>query len=389
MRKLPAFLLAALILLSLFALPVYAEEGSGSETPALEDQIGSEIDGGEEPLETQEPGAILEPADPQEEMEPGDGPAFGEEPAPAEGSDGAEEPDSGELPIPEEASQTQGERPHDRPRQEKSLEYWEKERANYPLTGDLREDILIIARSQLGYSADSTCYVEDDAGRRKYYTRYGAWDGAMYSEWCDMFVSFCIYYAGNESYPKDSSCGRHQLRLKSAGYWREWNSYVPRKGDIVFFTINTDKAMPNHVGLVEEVIPAEGNQPGQLITIEGNMGNPDGGTPCVRRMVRSLNSVVGYGTYEQGKVYPEEYTARSNGYHIIGEDSVYFVEYPTWEALEFLGLIDSQYGAYWFPEAPDEGPSEPELPQTEDPPAVSEPALPGKGRRALDMSGER
>ena len=253
--------------------------------------------------------------------------------------------DEGNGAAPEKTS-----RPHDKPKREKSLEYWEQvELPELTLTGNFREDVLTVARSQLGYTADRSCYEETSAGRKRYYTRYGAWDGATFADWCDSFVSFCIYYAGNTSYPGESSCGRHMFFLKAAGYWREWNSYIPKPGDIVFFKLNESTLAPNHVALVEKVIPAEGDQGGKLITIEGNVNDPNGVMTCVRRMTRSLDQVVGYGTYEQGKTYPAEYTVRSDGWEIIGADSVYFIEHPKEEVLRFLGLYGSRYYEYWFP----------------------------------------
>ena len=314
MKKLLALVLAAFILLSMPVLRARAEEDGPTSPAAPAEPSGAN--------ETEEPGPA---SDPGLDQDPDDG----------------EEPDPDEEPI---------DGPHDQPRRSKSLKSWEKDRKNISLTGKLREDILIIARSQLGYSADGTCYEQTSDGRKRYYTRYGDWYGSRFCDWCDAFVSFCVCYGGNESYPVESSCSRHMMKLKSAGYWREWNSYVPRKGDIVFFVFSSKNSMPTHVGLVEEIIPPKDGKPGKLITIEGNQRNPDGRTPCVRRMVRDVKNVVGYGTYEKGKIYPEACTVRSNGWTIIDEESRYFVERPTEEAMRFLGLINSRYYTYWFPE---------------------------------------
>ena len=53
-----------------------------------------------------------------------------------------------------------------------------------------------MAKSQIGYTQSGRNYEVDDAGGKHGYTRYGAWYGYPYSEWCAMFASFCLHYAG-------------------------------------------------------------------------------------------------------------------------------------------------------------------------------------------------
>lgn len=316
MKKLLAILLAALILLSLPS-PLARADGDGHDDP---------------------PTALP--------------PASGDDPTPVDGLLPFGEID----PTEEEEGPVTG--PATKPRRSKSLKYWEERRQSIALTGDLRKDVLIIAQSQLGYSADATYYEESSSGKKRYYTRYGEWAGSKFCDWCDAFVSFCVYYGGGDRYPVETSCARHMMALKRTGYWREWNSYVPKPGDLVFFDFKSKNGNPTHVGIVEEVIEPEGNKAGQLITIEGNQRNPNGTTTCVRRMTRNLKNVVGYGVYKEGRTYPEAKTIRSNGWTIIDENSRYFVEYPTWEAMQFLGFLNSRYYAYWFPEASETEPAE-------------------------------
>ena len=348
--------------------PAPAAEPEPAPAPAAEPEPAPAADPEPEPAPAADPEPAPAPATdpepapaPAADPEPAPAPAADPEPAPA--VDPEPEPAPAADPEPEPTAEPEPEptaepAPHDKPLKEKSLAYWEQvELPSLKLTGNFREDVLTVARSQLGYSADKTCYEETASGRKRYYTRYGAWDGATFSDWCDSFVSFCVCYAGKGSYPKEASCGRHMFLLKAAGYWREWNSYLPQPGDLVFFQFNEGSLAPNHVAIVEQVIPGEGNEPGKLITIEGNLPNPNGGLECVRRMTRSLDHVVGYGTYTAGKVYPADYTIRSDGWEIIGEDSVYFVEYPKEEVLRFLGLYGSWYYDHWFPEAA-QGPTE-------------------------------
>ena len=408
MKRLLALLMAALVLLS---LPVASARADGddpaAEPPAAQSAAPettpdpTEVPAPEPtespapaPEETPVPEPTEAPAPAPEETlapeptespapdptEPAETPAPGEDPVPTDEPVGGDEPGT----EPASGDEPPAEKPHVQPQWAKSLEYWERKRQSIALTGDIREDVLTIARSQLGYSADPTCYEEDEDGRH-YYTRYGAWDGATFNNWCDSFVSFCIFYAGNTAYPGESSCRRHMFALKEAGYWREWNAYVPQKGDIVFFSAPAQYPLPVHVGIVEEVLWGENGEPNRLATIEGNQRNPQGETACVRRMVRLLDDVIGYGTYTVGTVYPAGLSYRTDGYQTIEPDSPYFVEYPTKKALRFLGLENTPYYAYWFPDEPavqPEPPAEKLLPEPKpEPPAEKKPLPEPKPQR--------
>ena len=61
------------------------------------------------------------------------------------------------------------------------------------LSGQWRADVVAVAESQLGYAASTRNYIVDEAGGMHGYTRYGAWYGSPYGEWCAMFASFCLH----------------------------------------------------------------------------------------------------------------------------------------------------------------------------------------------------
>ena len=225
------------------------------------------------------------------------------------------------------------------------LAYWEATRREIPLTGDIGTDVVRIAQSQVGYSADLNNIYEDPDDGPKPYTRYGEWFGWTYSAWCDMFVSFCIYYAGFENYPFEVSCIRHEKALKKNGFWREWNAYLPQQGDLVFLNLEEDTKVATHIAIVERIVPPSDDEPAKLITIEGNLKN-DEGVSCVRRMERSFAQVTGYGTYTVGRLYPEKITHRDDRFPMVH----YTYETPDREVLEFIGLGDSAYIQLYFPE---------------------------------------
>ena len=71
------------------------------------------------------------------------------------------------------------------------------------------ENVVAVANSQLGYRESAANYtVLDDGVTMKGYTRYGEWYGDPYGDWCAMFASFCLHYAGvpQTAVPYASGC---------------------------------------------------------------------------------------------------------------------------------------------------------------------------------------
>lgn len=75
-------------------------------------------------------------------------------------------------------------------------EDWLATFANAELTGIWSEDVLTIAKTQLGYTESVDNYVVWEDGTTHGYTRYGEWYGIPHGDWCGMFVSFCLHYGG-------------------------------------------------------------------------------------------------------------------------------------------------------------------------------------------------
>lgn len=133
---------------------------------------------------------------------------------------------------------------------------WEKTLANVELTGVWAEDVLAVAESQLGYQESDRNYTVSDDGRLLGYTRYGAWYGIPYGDWCAMFVSFCLNYSGvpREAFPWEASCPRWVEALLEEGLFALADAdYQPGVGDLVFFDYDRD-GEADHVGLVRELL---------------------------------------------------------------------------------------------------------------------------------------
>ena len=157
---------------------------------------------------------------------------------------------------------------------------WQKLFEDYPYTGNLRDDLVGIAKTQVGYAESALNFIADDNEVRHGYTRYGAWYGAPYNEWSAMFVSFCLYYAGADlnEYPINSGADTMAVLWDKQGKYAPAGQYVPVSGDLVFFEDNT-------VGIAAEV---------QNATIYVISGDAD---DAVSGKLLSLNddSIVGWG----------------------------------------------------------------------------------------------
>lgn len=146
-----------------------------------------------------------------------------------------------------------------------SREHWEKTMQDVVLTGDWAQDLLAIARTQLGYEESEKDFVVDSAGKKQGFTRYGAWCSAPYAEWCAVFVGFCLHYAGvpESVCPWDASCPEWVSIARERGEFEEPAGYTPQPGDLVFLREAGEKRA-SHMGIVETVAADE------IGTIEGN-----------------------------------------------------------------------------------------------------------------------
>ena len=137
------------------------------------------------------------------------------------------------------------------------------------LTGEYAVDVLAVARSQLGYTESTENYIVTENGSTKGYTRYGAWYGVPYGDWCAMFVSFCLDYAGVEGVPLDCYCPTWIESFRAIDSYYSEADFIPASGDVIFFDWDGDN-ISDHVGLVSEFIPATEHSSAQVKTIEGN-----------------------------------------------------------------------------------------------------------------------
>lgn len=145
------------------------------------------------------------------------------------------------------------------------------------LTGIWADDLLAVAKSQLDYTESTDNYEAVEEETTKGYTRYGAWYGMPYEDWCAMFVSFCLNYADipGDTVPREWDVRRwvDKLSGKAEGYesydlYRDAKDYMPVSGDLIFFDADEDGII-DHMGIVEEY-----QETGAILTtIEGDSEN--------------------------------------------------------------------------------------------------------------------
>ena len=112
---------------------------------------------------------------------------------------------------------------------------WERSVSNAVLTGNWPEDLLSVARTQLGYEESKINFIIDQDGLRKGYTRYGHWYGANYRDWCAMYASFCLNYANipESGFPREAKSERWIGMLSDRGLYAPANQADPQPGDLM------------------------------------------------------------------------------------------------------------------------------------------------------------
>ena len=168
-------------------------------------------------------------------------------------------------------------------------------------TGNSLEDIIDVAKTQLGYMEGS---IEGTVQGKNDVTKYGEWYGMNGQPWCAMFVSWCADQAGISTniIPKHASCDEgmkwfcNRGRFQFGSYYG--GTYTPRRGDIVYFgkALSGGGYDSTHVGIVYKVDD-------KIHVLEGNSNYK------VQTVSYALHQsyVLGYGVpdYENSQVLPE------------------------------------------------------------------------------------
>lgn len=103
------------------------------------------------------------------------------------------------------------------------------------------------------------------------------------SPWCAIFLAFALT-PFMPYFPMECSCDAMKNEFKKRGQWREPDTYLPKPGDIVFFSNKYTAADCTHVGFVYMVDDTS------IVTYEGNTSK----MVAPRIYIRDDKYIVGY-----------------------------------------------------------------------------------------------
>ena len=131
-----------------------------------------------------------------------------------------------------------------------------------------RENVVLVARSQLGYTESTLNFQVDANGVRRGITRYGQWYGNPYGDWSAMFASFCLDYAGVKNVPMNAGTEAMRLEWAAAGFYKTAQAQIPEIGNLLFLNKGEEKSQEANavaiiIGVDDTVITA----------IEGDLDN--------------------------------------------------------------------------------------------------------------------
>lgn len=118
-------------------------------------------------------------------------------------------------------------------------EEWQAANAEAVITGEWNEDLLSVAKTQLGYEQSEKNFEIDpaDGVTLHYYSRYGQSYGNAYGEWDVMFLAYCLKYAEipQSAIPQEASVLALRSSMSGMDWLLEEDGSAAQPGDIVIY----------------------------------------------------------------------------------------------------------------------------------------------------------
>lgn len=118
-------------------------------------------------------------------------------------------------------------------------EEWQAANADAVITGEWNQDLLSVAKTQLGYEQSEKNFEIDpaDGVTLRYYSRYGQSYGNAYGEWDVMFLAYCLKYAEipQSAIPQEASVLALRSSMSGMDWLLEEDGSAAQPGDIVIY----------------------------------------------------------------------------------------------------------------------------------------------------------
>lgn len=173
-------------------------------------------------------------------------------------------------------------------------------------TGGNLEDLIAVAKTQIGYTELSTSTGKAlQPTQNGGYTKYGAWFGAPTTAWCAFFVAWCSNQANISTniIPRIGNCAAMVSWYSQRGRYHAASGFEPRTGDLIFYNWQ-GASTAKHIGVVTGV---SGNN---VYTIEGNTGSAHGYRAEAKTRRKNAKYIIGYARpgYNDAKTYIGSYS---------------------------------------------------------------------------------
>ena len=145
---------------------------------------------------------------------------------------------------------------------------WEMTLADMVRGPTTKENVVLVAQSQLGYTESELNFQVDAQGVRRGITRYGQWYGNPYGDWSAMFASFCLYYAGAEDLPTNAGPEAMRLEWEASELYQAAAESTPQMGNLLFL----DKLEDNSASATAVAIITGFDETG-ITVLEGDLDN--------------------------------------------------------------------------------------------------------------------
>ena len=215
-----------------------------------------------------------------------------------------------------------------------TAEDWQLLFAGLEQTGSTGENLIAVARSQLGYTESTRNFQVDDQGIRRGITRYGQWYGIPYGHWSSMFVSFCLHYAGAEDLPANAGAESMRLEWEEAGLYRPASLWIPTPGNLVFLAEPDNAGTATAAAVVTEVTETS------ITLIQGDWED----AVSERTLDMGSPTILGYGIIPEASPYVLR-AAPTENLSFVAQAVNYYADIFTAER-QFL-LYAEQDGLYY------------------------------------------